>query len=274
VIDSLVREVRVPQSRPQMASVLSGELSESPAEAQAALRRRFAPPSTPGGTPIRGRFLLPDQDQIWRLTAGPDVKGLYFLEEREPEARIWARSTGKNGHWEKLPDMAPHLSRLLETDTQVSQYFVDFSSGVGAFLSADGSAPSFFVYDPQLGVTLEEGSCAPGSRTFLRVNRVPGLRGTLIELTCMGNSSSQGPGLHLSPSYFISAQGQTHYFEYLPGLREVHAIKTGPARPSLSHLYLDRWGSEVWTTPNREIWSSAQGRKDLRLWPGRPVSSP
>jgi hypothetical protein len=274
VIDSLVHEVRVPQSRPQTASVVFGEFSESPAEAQAALLRRFAPPSTtPGGTPIRGRFLLPDQDEIWSFFAGPNVKGLYFMEEREPEGRIWARSTSKSGRWEKLPDMAPHLLRFFETSTRSAEHFIDFTSGIGAFLSADGDARRFFVYDPQLGATLEQGSCAPGSRTFLIVNRVPGLRGALIALTCMDNSSPRRSALYLSSGYVVSTPGQTHYFEHLSGSREVREIKTGPARLSLSPLYFDERGSEVWTT-NSEIWRSAPGRRDLRLWPARQNPSP
>jgi hypothetical protein len=257
VVDSLAREVRAPRSAPQTPYVLFGEASGTPAEAQAALRRRYPPPSTPGDMPIRGSFLLPAEDQMWLLTAGPDVKGLYFRDESAPDGQgLWARPTAPEGRWERLPGLAPNLSRSVGGFSQLPS-FVDFASGVGAFLSEEGGG-SFFVYDPRIGVIRETGRCAREGRAFLNVERVPGLRALLIELTCMDASSS--------------SRGQVYYFDYLSGSREVRAIKTVPIPPFYAPqpLYLDERGWEVSRTQDQEgseeIWRSSPGTNDLRLW--------
>ncbi len=272
IVDSLAREVRVSRSTLETADVLLGEISGSPAEAQAALRRRYPLPSTPGDMPIRGSFLLPIEAQMWLLTAGPDVKGLYFGDESAPDGHgLWARSSAPEGQWERLPGLSPKLSRSVGGFSQLPS-LVDYASGVGAFLSEEG-AGSFFVYDPRIGVIRETGRCAREGKAFLNVERVPGLRALLIELTCMDASSFQG---------------QAYYFEYLPGSRELRAIKTVSIPPFYTPqpLYLDERGWEVTRLQNQEgseeIWRSSPGTNDLRLWPqgmakdsgdggGRPV---
>src|SRR6185312_8234328 len=148
-IDSLVREVRVPRLSLKTPYFIFGEAFGSPAEAQSALLQRFGQPSTHGGALVRGSLLLPDPRQALILTQPP---GLYFLEERVPASRVvlWARSTAPEGRWEELPDLASRLSPLFEPGVQES--FIDFASGVGAFLTVDGDAARFLVYDPRFGV--------------------------------------------------------------------------------------------------------------------------
>jgi hypothetical protein len=256
VVDSLVHEVRAPRSTMQSAYtyVLFGETFGSSNEAQTALRRRFATPLTKGGEPMAGSFLLPVKDQLWVLTTGPDPKGVYFLDERAPHAKaLWARSTAPEGRWEKLPDFASEQERY-SMDSSFLGNFIDSVSGTGAFLTGDGGARRVFVYDSRLGISFGSKECGPGEKAFLNVDRVVGLKGALIVLDCMAKQS---------PS------GAVHFFEYLPGSREVHAIKTITARPPFGPpLYLDEQGWEVWITlVDQEIWRSSPGTKDLRLWP-------
>jgi hypothetical protein len=264
-VDSLAHEVRVPQSSLKTTYVLFGEVFESYAEIQAFLQHRFGSPSTRGGSPMRGKFLLP-LNQIW-ISTEPGVQGLYFLDNIAPDASdLWARSTDPEGRWEKLPHISPNLMRLLEISFEDQDAFltkfIDFASGTGVFLSSASNAEKVFVYDPRLGVTFKEKSCAPG-RTFLNIGRVPGLSGILIGWTCLEKNSL--------------FEGQTHYFEYLPGSREVRAIKTVPVRPSAGpwQLYLDERGLEVWAPlgkgTHQEIWRSFPGTTDLRLWPLRAI---
>jgi hypothetical protein len=259
VVDTLAREVRAPRSIPQTAYfrfVLFGEVSGSPTEAQAMLLRRFASPQTPGGTLIQGSFILPGQ--IWIVTGGPEVEGVYFLEERDPDAKVlWARSTAPGGRWEKLPEIAQSLAPSMALPVNLSN-FIDTASGTGAFLSGGDGVGKFFVYDPRLGTFLETESCTGGGKALINIDRVPGLRGILITVACLGKA----------PSF----QAQTHYFEHLPGSREVRAIKTVPTPDSyLWHLYLDEHGWEVRGLLDREnhqeIWRSSPGTKDFRLWP-------
>jgi hypothetical protein len=255
VVDSMAHEIRVPRLFPETAYVLFGEISGSPAEAQTTLLRRFASPSAPGGTLIKGSVIVP---RI--LTDGPEVKGIYFLEEREPDVKVlWARSTAPEGRWERLPDIASNLAPFME-DSNLLENFVDPASGISAFLSRGGGVGEFFIYDPRLGTVLKAEGCVGGRKAFINVERVPGLRGILIGVTCTGGAPS--------------VQVQTHYFEYLPGSREVRAIKT-ISTPDFYpwHLYFDEHGWEVRGLLNKEnhqeIWRSSPGTDDLRLWPPR-----
>jgi hypothetical protein len=254
VVDSRAREVRVPRLFPETAYVLFGEIY-GPTEAQTTLLRRFASPSAPGGTLIKGSVIAP---RI--LTDGPEVKGIYFLEEREPDVKVlWARSTAPEGHWERLPDIAPHLAPFMES-SNILENFVDPASGISAFLSGGGDVGKFFVYDPRLNTFLERESCIGGRNAFINIDRVPGLRGVLIELTCAGKAPS--------------VKAQTYFFEHLSGSREVRAIKMVPTPDSQPwHLYFDEHGWEVRWLLNKEhhqeIWRSSPGTDDLRLWPPR-----
>jgi len=255
VVDSLAHEVRVPRSIPRDAYVLFGDISGSPAEAQAVLLRRFASPPSPGGTVIRGSFILPFK--AWIFPGRTEVAGVYFLEERDPEAKVlWARSTAPGGRWEKLPEIAQSLAPFMDNPSNLSN-FIDPDSGTGVFLSGHGGVGKFFIYDPRLGTSFEAESCARGSKAYISVKRVLGLSGILIRLTCLEKVSS--------------AQGQTNYFEYLPGSREVRAIKIVPPYSHLP-LYLDEHGWEVWQNYDQtqpEVWRSSPGTKDFRLWPAR-----
>ncbi|MGH7486006.1 MAG: hypothetical protein ACREMY_10465 [bacterium] len=135
-----------------------------------------------------------------------------------------------------------------------TENFSDPNTGVGAFLSTKGDARRLFVYDPGLGV-IESDGCTTQGRTFLAVDRVPGFKRVLIGLTCLDKASV--------------SQGKTHFFEHLPGTREVRAIKTVSAQlnPVASHFYFDERGLDVWLSFDGEIWRSSPGTKDLRLWP-------
>jgi hypothetical protein len=256
-IDSLAREVRVPRLSLKTPYFIFGESFGSPAEAQKTLLQRFGQPSTHGGALVRGSLLLPDPRRALILTQPP---GLYFLEERVPASRVvlWARSTAPEGRWGKLPDLAPQLSPLFEQGVQES--FIDFASGVGAFLTLDGDASRFLVYDPRFGVIESEG-CAPKDKLFLDLNRVRGLKGLLVRVLCADKAS---------PS-----RSQTRYFEYLPGSGKMLAIKTVATWPIISwpELYLDERGREIYVSYGEsrryEIWRSSPGTKDLRLWPPR-----
>jgi hypothetical protein len=255
-IDSAVHEVQIPRSTLKTFYVQFGQVFGSAAAFQADLRKRFGVPFSPEGLPMPGRFLLPGQ--AWISTAGTDLRGVYFKEEA---GGLWARSMASEGHWEKLSYHFPSLLQLAqvysENPERLLANLVDFSSGTAAFLAANGDARRFFVYDPRIGATLGAGSCPQGNGAFLNVERVPGLKGVLIRLTCMQMSSFQA---------------QTSYFEHLPGSREVRAIKT-VVRPDLqsSRLYFDERGWEVWAVFNQQfhqgIWRSSPGKKALRLWP-------
>jgi len=256
-IDSLVREVRVPRLSLKTPYFIFGEAFGSPAEAQSTLIQRFGQPSTHGGALVRGSLLLPNPRRALILTQPP---GMYFLEERVSASRValWARSTAPEGRWEKLSDLAPQLSTQFERGIQ--ETFIDFASGVGAFLTVDGDASRFFVYDPRFGVIESEG-CAPKNRLDLDLYRVRDLKGLLVKASCLDKAS---------PS-----RSQTHYFEYLPGSGKMRAIKTVATRPAFPwpELYLDERGQEVYFSYGEswryEIWRSSPGAKDLRLWPPR-----
>lgn len=251
IVDSRARDVRVPRSAVETPYILSGEVLGSAVDLQAALRRRFAPPAR-GESPLQGRFLLPDQYRLWRVIEG---NGVYFLADEGSEIGIWARSTSPKGRWEKLPDVIPALARLFRESTRSPEQFIDFDTGTGVFLSAGGDTGRFYVYDPQLGVIPEAGSCIRRGKAFISLQRAAGLQGLLIELTCTDASPSR--------------QDQTYYFEHLPGSREVRAIGMGAARYPSSHLYFDERGSDIWRSSDFDAWSSAPGRKDLLLWRGR-----
>ncbi len=258
VIDSLAREVRVPRSTREVAYVLSGEVLGSP-EAKAALLRRFGQPTVQGGMPIPGSFLLPDRDRAFLIK--PEVTGLYFLEGKAPDSRVlWARPTASESRWEKLPDIAPDLLGMWEISSRALApglvNFIDPASGTCAFSSMDPGDPHWFVYDPQLADTLELKGCSPQEKASLKVDRVPGLKGMLIGLTCLEKGKS--------------FKGRIYFFEHLPGSREMRTIKTVPARPSFGPpLYLDERGLEISISFDKqmEIWRSSPGMKDLRLWP-------
>jgi len=260
VIDSVAHEVRISRSTREVAYVLSGEGLGSPSEAQAALLRRFGQPTAQGGVPIRGSFLLPDRDRAFLIQ--PEVTGLYFLEGKAPGSRVlWARPTAPEGRWEKLPDIAPGLLDRLQISAQGLARglvnFIDPASGTGAFLSGYGAERRYFVYDPQLAGLFEMKGCDPQENASFSVGRVLGLKGILIELTCV-NRGAPDQGLY--------------FFEHLPGSREMRAIKTVPIRSGilLSNLYLDDRGLEMWMSFDKqgiEIWRSSPGMKDLRLWP-------
>lgn len=256
VINSLAQEVRLSSSPLEPVYVLFGEAFGSPDEAQAAMLRRFAPPLTSEGVPARGSFLLPSPNQNWNLASRSDVKAVYFLDQRDPDATVlWARSTASGGHWENLPNIFP---KAMKFPKEFLPSYIDFSLGVGAFPSKD-DVGQFFIYDPRLGVTFHARSCASGDRAFFYVSRVLGLRGLLITLTCSESASS--------------FPEQTRYFEHLPGSRGLLPIKKVSARTTYlpPHLYLDEQGLEVWMSARQqiEIWLSSPGRKDLRLWPPR-----
>jgi hypothetical protein len=260
IVDSMAHEVRIPRSVPETQWVLFGEVARSPSEARNAILRRFAPPLTPGGAPVQGNLILPPEYYLWIFNTGPDAKGLYFSEENTSgTTSLWARPTAPEGRWEKLPELAPKLLHPDRYGFQLS-FLIYFPSGVAALLSKEDDG-SFFVYDPRVGVIHRAGSCPQGNKTSLTLSRVAGLRGLLIKLSCTDSSF----------------QGQTHYFEYVPGSRDLRAIKTVATRPdfmSMSHLYLDERGADVWVTFDEDIWSSALGRKDLLLWRGQRDPSP
>jgi hypothetical protein len=248
IVDSLAHEVRIPRPVWEPAYILFGEAFGSQSEARAILLRKFGSPSTSDGESIKGELLLSAPDQFFDLTSKLESKGLYFLEKDSDDSRgIWVRPTTSEGRWERLPGVAStHVMRFTSA-------FVDFPSRIGAFLSAEGRG-SFLVYDPRAGVVRGTGNCAQSDKAFLTANRVPGLNGFLIGLTCTDNSSS--------------SHGQTYYFQHIPGSREVRAIKTGAIQPVFSHLYFDEKGTDVWTTfEGGTIWISIPGKKDLRLWP-------
>lgn len=249
IIDSLAREVRASRSAPETTIYTSyGETLKSTAEAQAAMRQRFPPPLAPGGAPIQGRFLLHSYDQIYGTASRPNANAVYFLDERAPGAEVlWARSTAPGGRWEKLP--APSYQNFPD--------LTDFSSGISSFFTGYNDARRLLIYDPQLGAFFAEENCDSRSRPYLTVDRVLGLKGILIGLTCM-NKSFRGP---------------TRYFEYLPGSGKLRTVKTIPAQSRYwpSFLYLDERGWEIWMPDyeQTEIWRSYPGTKDLRLWPAR-----
>jgi len=244
VIDSMAREVRIPQASLKTPYVLFGEVFGSTVEAQNALLQRFGQPLTSEGTTVRGSFLLPNPSRTPIFTK---PRGLYYLEERTFGSRVlWVRSTAPEGKWVKLPDIRPDPT---PTGVETLDGYIDFSSGSGAFSSADGDIRRFFVYDPRIGVILESEGCAPRNKSFLTVDRTPDFKGILIRLTCIAESS-----------------WLPKIFKYLPGSREVRAIKTIP-NAELAPLYLDERGLGIWPTPDGEIWRSFPGIKDLRLWP-------
>lgn len=252
LIDSLAHEVRVPKSAlEEPGYVFFGEFFGSPAEVQGAMLRRFGPPLSPEGVPVRGSFLLPAPSRILNLASGSDMKAVYFLDQRVP-AVLWARSTTSGGHWEELPNVASGFTNLANHLPKL----IDIHSGIGVFRSAE-DIRRFFVYDPRLGTSFEAKGCRPGTRAFLNINRMFGLRGVLITLICTDDTS---PLRH-----------QMHYFEHLPGSHERRLIKTVQDRPHYwpPPLYLNERGWEVWMSSDRqiEIWRSSPGKKDLRLWP-------
>jgi len=227
VVGSLAREVRVPRVFPQVAYVLFGEVSGSPAEAQAALLRRFASPPAPGGTVTQGEFILPAK--TWIIPEGSEVEKVFFLEKRAPGVwALWARSTAPGGYWERLPDIALSLAYFMDSPANLENFI---ALGSFAFLSEGGGVGKFFVYDSGLGTVLKAEGCTRGKHAFINVARVPGLRGILIGVTC----SERAP-----------AKERTHYFGYLPGSREVRPIKTVSTPDSfLWHLYFNEQGWEV-----------------------------
>jgi hypothetical protein len=246
VVDSLAHEIRIPRPVRELAYVLFGEASGSESEAQATLLRKFGSPSTSEGEPIKGDLLL--SSWVLNLTARPDARGLYFIEGDSDYPRgLWARPATPDGRWERLPILA---------STRVMRFvssFIDSPSGIGVFLSSEGRG-SFFVYDPRVGVIHETGNCAPGDKASVNANRVPGLNGFLIGLTCTDN--------------YLSFRGQIYYFQYVPGSREIRKIERVAARPAFSHLYFDEKGTDVWiNSEGGTIWSSVPGKKALCLWP-------
>ena len=255
VVDSTAHEARSPQPVSKVPWVLFQEVSRSPLEAQNALLRRLA-----GEAPARGEIVLPSTYRLWIFDGGPEVKGVYFLEESTSGSyTLWARPTAPEGRWEKLPDLTPNLTHSV-TAVGLIPSFIDFSSGIAAFLSKEGNG-SFFVYDPQRGVIPEVGRCPPRGKAFLSLGRVIGLKGFLIELRCAD-----------APAFI---QGSTHYFEHLPGSQEVRAIGTAATRyDHFSHLYFDEQGTDVWSTINNDVWRSAPGKRDLLLWRRTGGSSP
>ncbi|HEY0554801.1 MAG TPA: hypothetical protein VGG20_11085 [Thermoanaerobaculia bacterium] len=249
IVDSQAHEVRISRSASSslLYYILFGEAFEPGAPAKEALRRNFGSPLTLEGTAIEGDLLMPPPFQLWTPTAGYDANSVYFLAESTSGVRaLWVRPTTLEGRWEKLRSVPP-----IRVAGSLS-YSIDFRSGIGVFLSEEG-AGRFFVYDPKIGIIPKEPNCAQASKSFLGARRTSGLNGLLIGLTCMDSSA---------PSH-----GETHYFQYVPGSKEIRFITTVPTRPLFSHLYFDEKGKDVWTTFEGTVWSSIPGKRNLRLWP-------
>ncbi len=244
IIDSQAHEIPLPQSPSGPVYVFSSKIIDSFKESQAGMIRRFNQPLSPEGSPIRGNFVLSDAGTVWSLAAKSDVKAVYFIEEVPDAIVLWARSTVPDGQWEKLPSAEYYRNSI------------DHYSGIGAFRAEDTNAGQFFIYDPQLGFFFEGEHCDAGDRPILTVDRVPGLKGILMRLTCMKK-----------PPTF---RENTRLFEYFPGSGKLRTIKVVPARSGgWTSLYLDERGGEVWASgvPLLEIWRSSPGAKDLRIWP-------
>jgi hypothetical protein len=250
-IGSNAHEVHIPQTSMRTALVLFDTIPGSPAEAQNLLLEKFPPPVGPGGTPTPGEFILPYYS-FWTVESASETKGLFFLEKSNAAAwNLWARSTATEGHWERLSDISPEVSRRLATPARASGNFIDLALGTGAFPTKAG-AGSVLFYDPQLGISHEASGCASESKAVPSVSRITGLKGSLITLVCRDSSSSQT---------------ETHYFEHRLGM-PVRPIKTVLGLDAVL-LYLDEEGVAVWETSDGKIWRSAPGSQDLRLWVGK-----
>jgi hypothetical protein len=255
-VNSRARELRTPRSIPEISYALFGEVLGSPAEAQAALFRRFSSPSSSEGAPIHGEFLLPKE--TWILDSDTP-SGLYFLSGES----VWARSTAPNGHWKKLPDLPQKIVQSIG-DSFDALKFIDFASGMSTFTFASKGADHLFVYDPLNDVTFQGDGCSPPSISFSEISHVPNLT-PLIKLTC-SYWKNRLP-TRVKVGYFVPSRGSQ-------GLRAVKAALV-PWSPRPMDLYLDErgWGVQVRLGQGDSIVRSSPGMSDLILWPHRGATA-